>query len=133
MNGNDILVDTGALLASINRRDKYHRQATQFFNSHRSSTYHLSELIFAETLTLSKSRLGPRMAILLGERLRQSPQFKIHPSDIEQCWAIYARYDDKEWSFADCSILQLAHTLNVWTVFGFDRHLSQMAELTRLP
>jgi uncharacterized protein len=48
-------------------------------------------------------------------------------------WSIFSRYRDKAWSYADCSLLALAQQMQIMTVFSFDHHIDQMAQLTRIP
>ena len=58
------LIDTGALLAMINRRDAHHAKMVAFLHGNRSVHFILPELIFAETMVLTKARLGfnPRLS-----------------------------------------------------------------------
>ncbi|MCZ8096979.1 MAG: hypothetical protein O9972_03580 [Burkholderiales bacterium] len=37
--------------------------------------------------------------------------------------------NDKKWSYTDCSILVMAHRLQIFKVFAFDDHIRQMAGL----
>jgi len=130
------IVDSGALLAMVDSSDKYHNAAAIFAREHASATYYLPELLFSETMTLVKARLGALPAVELGNRLRQSAIFKVvelNTASREQTWQIFSRYTDKAWSYADCAILAFALQVQVYHVFSFDRHVSQMAELERVP
>ena len=96
----------------------------------------MPDTVFAETMVLVKARLGAGPAIELGKRIRDSSLFLVvtlTADDYDRVWDIFSRYDDKEWSYIDCSILALARQLNIINVFGFDHHFDQMAELTRVP
>jgi predicted nucleic acid-binding protein len=130
------IIDSGAFLAMLDARDKYHTQAQTFIAINREATFFIPDAIFAETMTLVKSRLGAKSAVSLGERIFISSLFQIVVLPEEQkpaIWSIFKQYDDKHWSYADCAILATARYLQVTAVFSFDHHIEQMIELTRVP
>jgi uncharacterized protein len=133
---NQFLIDSGAFLALLDTRDKFHANAKQFAQANRAATFFIPEFIFAETMTLVKGRLGAKAAIQLGEQIQKSDQFRlVYLTDEERqaIWNLFSRYSDKDWSYADCSLLALAQRVQITAVFSFDRHISQMAQLTRVP
>lgn len=71
------IVDSGALLAMVDKRDKYHQQAAEFVGEQVEALYYLPELIFAEVMTLVKARLGAIAAVELGSRIRESKMFEV--------------------------------------------------------
>ncbi len=130
------IIDSGAFLALLDARDKYHPAAAQFIQNHQGASFNIPELIFSETLTLVKARLGAKPAIALGERIQKSNQFQIAlitEIDRQLTWEIFRQFDDKGWSFADCSILAIARRLQVFQIFSFDHHITQMNEVVRVP
>ena len=130
------LIDSGAFLAMLDARDKFHPTAKQFALANREAVFLIPEFIFAEAMTLVKARLGAAAAIQLGQHIHESDQFHLVPlSDKERqaTWALFSRYDDKAWSYADCSLVSLAQQLQITAVFSFDHHIDQMPELTRVP
>ncbi|PDW04076.1 type II toxin-antitoxin system VapC family toxin [Candidatus Viridilinea mediisalina] len=107
-----------------------------FFHAQSAVFYVVPETIFAETMTLTKARLGASAAITLGERMLQSRNFRLlalSELDRQQTWNIFTRYRDKAWSYVDCSVLAVARRLKIVEVFAFDQHFDQMVELRRLP
>ncbi len=50
-------------------------------------------------------------------------------------WEAFCQYDDKFWSYTDCSLLIMASRLKVPYVVAFDEHIRQMSGLgiIRLP
>jgi predicted nucleic acid-binding protein len=131
-----MMIDSGALLALVDRGDTHHTAAAQFLQTQHTASYVVPETIFAETMTLVKARLGAQPAITLGERLMHSHRFTLLPlSDVdrERTWHIFSRYTDKAWSYVDCSVLAVALRLAITDVFAFDHHFDQMAELRRVP
>lgn len=131
-----LIIDSGALLAMIDRHDAHHVAAATFIREYPVASFLVPDPIFAETMTLVKARLGSQPAIALGMGLMQSNRFTLLPCtdmDRQETWAIFSRYSDKDWSYADCSVLATARRLEVTEVFAFDHHFDQMAELRRVP
>ncbi len=138
MSGQRIIVDTGAIYAFVTRTDPHHEAAVSFVRAwlDRSGVFVLCDVVFAETMVLFKARLGTRIALRVGRELRRNPAYFWIPLGEEgerDTWALFQRYDDKEWSFTDCAILALSQRLKVPQVFGFDRHFDQMPDVERLP
>lgn len=130
------LIDSGAFLALLDNKDKYHQTAKQFVQANKEAVYFVPEYIFAETMTLVKGRLGSAAAIRLGESIQANVQFHLVPitDDIRRTiWLLFSRYTDKDWSLADCSLFALAQQMGIKVVFSFDRHIDQMEGLSRVP
>ena len=72
-----ILIDSSALLALVDASDQHHEPAAAFARANPTAMYYLPDIIFAETMVLTKSRLGAKAAIELGERLMESRHFVI--------------------------------------------------------
>jgi len=64
-----ILVDTSALYALADARDPDHHAVAAFIRELQDCTLLVTDYILDETLTLIKSRFGPRPAITMGEKL----------------------------------------------------------------
>lgn len=124
------LVDTSALHALNYIRDDNHTQAVAYFKSLAGRVKPiLTEWVFVETLNLTNARLGANHAIAFGRQLQASHIFYYLPltqADKELTWTIFSRYNDKTWSYVDCSILAVAQRLDINTVFAFDHHFTQM-------
>ena len=98
--------------------------------------FFIADLVFIETMTLVKKRLGTNVAIRLGLELRENPVFSWIPlsSQLEQeTWAAFSLYDDKDWSYVDCELLVLAKKLKIAEVFSFDNHFRQMPGVCCIP
>ena len=70
-----ILIDTGAIYAFVARTDAHHEAAKEFVGSwldHRGR-FLLLNVVFAETMTLFKARLGSRITLQVGSELRRNP------------------------------------------------------------
>lgn len=71
-----VMIDSGALLALVDRRDQHHTAAAQFVRDQHAISYVVLETIFVETMTLVKARVGGQPAITLGERLMRRSSSK---------------------------------------------------------
>lgn len=138
MSNQRMLVDTGAIYAFVTRTDPHHEAAKSFTGTwlDRHRVFVLPDVVFAETMTLFKARLGARIALRAGHELRRNPAYTWTPLGEEgerDTWALFQRYHDKEWSYTDCAILALSKREKVPRVFAFDHHFDQMPEIKRLP
>ena len=133
-----VLVDTGATYAFVDAGDTHHQDARAYVDASlsRQSVFVLVDLVFAETMTLMKARLGSAIAIRVGRELRENPTYAWHALGADgerETWALFQKYADKGWSFTDCAILGVARRLGVHQVFGFDGHFLQMPGIVRVP
>jgi predicted nucleic acid-binding protein len=125
-----LLIDTSALHALNYARDNNHTQALAYFKSLAGRVKPiLTEWVFVETMNLTKARLGPAHAIAFGRQLKTSKTFyPLILTDIDKrtTWDIFAQYQDKQWSYVDCSLLAVARRLKLKKIFAFDHHFEQM-------
>ena len=125
-----LLIDTSALHALNYARDDNHAKAVAYFKSLTGRAKPiLTEWVFVETMNLTKAKLGPAYAIAFGRQLKASKLFfpvVLNESDKQMTWEIFERYNDKEWSYVDCSILAVSRRLTLRRVFTFDHHFQQM-------
>ena len=132
------LIDTGAIYAFVTRNDCHHAEAAAFTRKwvSRRNLFVLADMIFFETMTLIKRRLGASAAVRVGRELRENPVYlwKAVTPELERVvWDIFQRYEDKEWSYTDCALLVLSRDLKTPIVFSFDEHLAQMRGIKRIP
>jgi len=125
-----MLIDTSALHALNYARDDNHPRAVDYFKVLAGRVKPiLTEWIFMETMNLTKARLGPEYAIAFGRQLKASKAFYpliLIDADKQATWNIFEQYNDKQWSYIDCSLLAVAQRLKIKRVFTFDRHFQQM-------
>jgi predicted nucleic acid-binding protein len=125
-----LLIDTSALHALNYARDDNHAKGVAYFKSLAGRVKPiLTEWVFVETMNLTKARLGPAHAIAFGRQLRASQAFYpllLTDVDKQTTWDIFEQYQDKDWSYVDCSLLAVAQRLAIRRIFAFDRHFEQM-------
>jgi predicted nucleic acid-binding protein len=80
-------------------------------------------------VTVVKRRYGYEPAIRLGRQLRASEFCRyviLTAEDEALAWAIFEKYDDKLWSYTDCSCLAVMQRLHITEVLSRDAHFRQM-------
>jgi hypothetical protein len=94
-----------------------------------------SNYIFDEILTLLKAKLGFTVAVPFGQKLWNqeiSALVRITEDDEERAWRIFRQYDDKGFSFTDCTSFALMERLDINIVFAFDDHFIQYGKFVIL-
>lgn len=121
-----VLVDTSAIYALIDRDDTYHRKAAAILRSlpRRGLRPLLTNFIIAETHVLLLSCLGAETARnwLLSQIWPVEP---VIPHDEEKAKDIIRRYVDKTFSYADATSFALMERLGIKEAFAFDPHFRQ--------
>jgi predicted nucleic acid-binding protein len=87
-----------------------------------------TDYIVDETLTLLRPR-GERQRIrLLGKKFFEGSIAEIYfltEEDVREAWATFAQYEDKSWSFTDCSSKVVMDQMKIEEAFAFDQHFRQ--------
>lgn len=131
-----LFVDTGAWCGLYDRHDQYHRQAQAFANTFKKSPTQLitSDYILDETLTLLRARTGHTTAVAFGRYLMESKVVEIVEVSREvrkQAWEIFVKYEDKLFSFTDCTSFAVMEVLGINTAFAFDENFQQYGFLVK--
>jgi predicted nucleic acid-binding protein len=130
-----ILVDTGAWFASVVPWDANHARATSWLRANQDRLI-TTDYIMDETLTLLRARKESARALALGEELfsRQLAElYVLQETDLHRAWKVFRDFDDKEWSFTDCTSKVVAEKLGLTTAFAFDQHFRQFGTLHIVP
>jgi predicted nucleic acid-binding protein len=133
-----VFVDTGAFFAIENEQDRHHPEALDARDALMSRGERLltSDYILDEVYTLIRMRVSHRAAVDFGESIRASRFFRIEPvttADFEAAWRIFRRYDDKPFSFTDCTSFALMERLKIGGAFAFDRNYREYGKFTVKP
>lgn len=121
-----VLVDTSALYALLDKDDGYHRKAVSLLHSlpRRGLSPVLTNFIAAECHALLLSRLGAGTA--RGWLLKQSwPVEPVNLHDEERAKEIIRRYTDKTFSYTDATSFAVMERLGIREAFAFDPHFQQ--------
>lgn len=133
-----VLLDTSAIYALMVDRDRQHTRSRTYLARaiDRGVRFVLPDIVFAETMTLIRTRWGAQVSIQVGRSLRGSAGHtweRLSAGDERAAWDVFQRFDDKTWSFTDCCILSIAQRLRITEVFSFDTRFDQMPGLVRVP
>src|SRR5215211_6607057 len=122
-----IFVDTGAWYASLVPTDPDHASAMTWL-AENDSPLLTTDYVVDETLTLLRVRGERKRALLLGERFFSDGLAEIHKitaADLLLAWEAFQQFDDKGWSFTDCTSKVVMEQLGVTMAFAFDHHFKQ--------
>ena len=129
-----VFVDTGAWYALEDAGDRWHLAAVRFMQSRpRLIT---TNFVIDETITLVLSHLGYKAALSIGERLwsgRLAGVARVSQTDEREAWALFKQYDDKMFSFTDCTSFVVMKRLGLIRAFAFDDHFTQTGQFIRVP
>ncbi len=124
-------IDTSGWCAIYNKSDDNHKTAVPFWTKKAMNIgiLYTSDYIMDETLTLFNVRINHAAAAEFGRIVLASEVIKIIPvtaSRWEEAWRLFIKYDDKDFSFTDCTSFAIMHELNLKEAFTFDNHFLQM-------
>lgn len=126
-----IFLDSSALVAMADRRDPDHHSVTNFIQAVKDQVSLITtDYVLDETVTVVKKRYGYELAVQLGRKLRASEFCRYHilsPEDEAATWAVFEKYQDKAWSYTDCSCLAIMQRLDIVEVLSLDAHFRQMS------
>jgi len=125
-----LFVDTGAWYAVVDKKDPDHKEAEHFLTMTSNKIPLLTtNFIFDETITLIRSRLGWSIAKDFGQRLKDSRFVSIvavKDEDEEKAWEIFLKFEDKDFSYTDCTSFAVMERLKIDAAFTFDSHFMVM-------
>ena len=125
-----VIVDTSAVVAFFVKSERDNLASKEFFQQNPRSRWIVLETVFNETVTWLRAKISTEKSIEYGKVLRKKGIFlRLSDEDEAATWEAFCRYNDKSWSYTDCSILVMAQKLNVFHVVSFDQHIRQMAQL----
>jgi predicted nucleic acid-binding protein len=116
----DVLADTGALLAFLNRRDPWHAACSASYRSLRLPLV-TSEAVLAEFFHLlhrNRIRLDMAWTFVLSGAVKLA---EITHAELSELNALMSRYSDRPMDFADATLVHLAKRESISTIFTVDR------------
>ncbi|HSE15513.1 MAG TPA: PIN domain-containing protein [Pyrinomonadaceae bacterium] len=130
-----IFVDTGAWYASLVPNDPDHTRAVQWLAANHSPLL-TTDYVIDETLTLLRARGERKRALLLGSRFFHHDLSNIHKitgTDLTLAWQTFEQFEDKSWSFTDCTSKVVMEQLSITVAFAFDHHFHQFGTIQVVP
>lgn len=125
----NIFLDTSAIVAWFNKRDKYHEDAQRVLKDIREGNleftrFIVSDYILDESLTFFESVVKDHeLAVAVGEAMMESSYVSIERVDEETFMTSWQRFKNSSGlSFTDCTSMTLMDELETQHVFTFDQH-----------
>ena len=125
----EIFVDTGAWIAIVDERDKFHSMARSVYPQHLKNYGRLvtTNLVIAETYSITLNRLGFQATMQLMDGIRDSSrilQVYTTPQIDLLAFAILHKYRDQHFSFVDAISFAVMQEREISDAFAYDRHFS---------
>lgn len=116
------LVDTGAVVALVNRSDRHHAAAVEWFRHFRGEILTTEAVVTETAYVLAASPPHLRAALLWFERARATGLLKVEPmADYAALARIIAQYSDLPCDYADASLIALAERNGVTAIATIDQ------------
>lgn len=128
-------VDTDAWYASLVPTDPDHATAVQWLATNNSPLL-TTDYVIDETLTLLRARGERKRALLIGTRFFHHDLAEIHKitfTELTLAWETFEQFDDKGWSFTDCTSKVVMEQLGIKVAFAFDHHFHQFGTVQVVP
>ncbi len=130
-----IFVDTGAWFAAVVATDPDHNAAVAWLQANKEYLL-TTDYIVDETLTLLRMRKQRKKAQQIGDQFFNADLAELYlltEEDLRQAWEVFHHYDDKDWSFTDCTSKVVIEKLGLTHAFSFDHHFQQFGTVTVVP
>lgn len=95
-----------------------------------------TDYIVDETLTLLRARGERQRTKMLGKKFFEGSIAEIYflpEEDVREAWTTFALYEDKSWSFTDCSSKVVIDQMKIAQAFAFDQHFRQFGTVNVVP
>lgn len=116
------LVDTGAVVALVNRADRHHAAATSWFRDFRGRLMTTDAVVTETAYVLAASRPHQRAALTWFERARTAGLLSIEPiADYGALAQIIDRYAALPCDYADATLIALAERTGVAAIATIDQ------------
>lgn len=130
------VLDTNVLFASASARDAYHDAARDIvagIDHGDLPTAIITNYVLAETLNLTREKLGPQAANAMLDRLVEGAHFEIVHTPRTDCTAareLFREYDGL--SFVDATIVAYLERTEVEYCYSFDDDFDAVESVSRL-
>jgi predicted nucleic acid-binding protein len=125
-----LFVDSSGWIALSATGDKFYEVASRNFGAIRDEPLKLvtSDYVLDESLTNVQRHFGHRGAVEFGSWVLGNDRVEVARVDEdiwEAAWEMFQAYEDKEWSFTDCTSFVLMQRRQLYLAFSFDYHFKQ--------
>jgi uncharacterized protein len=130
-----IFVDTSVWFAQLVKADADHRLVQEWYDQNQIRLV-TTDYVLDELLTLLKARGHAELACSAGQRFLDQivcELIYLTVEDIEEAWRLFRRFDDKAWSFTDCTSYIVMQRLGITTAAALDDHFRQFGFVSVVP
>ncbi|NCR40477.1 MAG: type II toxin-antitoxin system VapC family toxin [Microcystis aeruginosa W13-11] len=125
-----IFADTFYWVALINPQDNWHQRAREVTSSLKNVELVTTDEVLVELLNFMSVRGAnrKRRTVEFIDDLLQNPRLQVIPQNQEsflQCFELYRRRPDKEYSLTDCISMTVMQRLKISQVLTHDNHFQQ--------
>lgn len=123
----NIFIDTGFVIALINKRDRYHKQARILADQYDRQPLLITDAILLEIgNALARGFKVEASEIIANFMISDEVKVvRLSPQLFDEAFALYRKYQDKEWSLVDCVSFVVMQKENITQALTFDRHFVQ--------
>ena len=115
----NILIDTGPIVALLNRRDKRHKRVLEFTQNY-SGGFVTTWSVITEATHLLRNSIQAQLNLLEWIRRGGIEIFQIENSDVERMITLTKKYSDLPMDLADCSLIIVAEKLGIDEIISID-------------
>lgn len=134
-----VFVDTGGWYGVTSEQDRQHAASVDYYRNvvETGALLLTSDYVLDETLTRLRYDFGHTVAMSFWERIMQAEAaerlliLRVDAATWSAALDIFARYDDQDFSFTDCTSFVLAQQEQAVEVFTFDHHFRQFGLLVQ--
>lgn len=122
-----IFIDTGFVIALINKRDRYHKQARTLADQYDSQPMLITDAILLEIGNALARGFKVEASEIIANFLISDEVKVVRLSTqlFDEAFGLYQKYQDKEWSLVDCISFVVMQQEYITQALTFDRHFVQ--------
>lgn len=128
----NILIDTGPIVALLNRRDKQHKRVLEFTQNYNGGFVSTWSVI-TEATHLLRNSIQAQLNLLEWIRRGGIEIFNIEKNDIERMITLTKKYSDLPMDLADCSLIIVAEKMAINEIISIDSDYDIYRTLKREP
>ncbi|MFH1147226.1 MAG: PIN domain-containing protein [Pseudomonadota bacterium] len=134
-----VFIDTGGWIAMAVVRDRYHRQAAEYYRkiSKGKTPLVTSNYVLVEAYTRIRYDDGHAKAVRFHSLIQDAVKIGrlrvewVNPAIHADACSIFKNYSDQVFSLVDCTSFVIANHAGTKEIFGFDQNFSTMGFVLR--
>ena len=128
----NILIDTGPIVALLNRRDKHHKRVLEFTQNY-TGGFITTWSVVTEATHLLRNSIQAQLNLLEWIRRGGIEIVRIEKNDIERMITLTKKYSDLPMDLADCSLIIVAEKLAINEITSIDSDYNVYRTLKQEP